>query len=156
MTPAPVQIEDSTAIQLWGATIKGFHATNRRLHAAIKAAFNLNEAETETLLTLHRSAEQRAPMATLARAAAYTSGGFTKIADKLTQRGLVARVAGSDDRRVIFVELTQEGKELAGELNCLVAEINRAQFIEVLGLERAQLVADAMRDLYRANTPPKA
>jgi hypothetical protein len=54
------------------------------------------------------------------------------------------------------VELTQEGRELAGELNCLVAEINRTQFIDVLGLDRAQLVADAMRDLYRANTPPKA
>jgi DNA-binding MarR family transcriptional regulator len=155
-TPPSTAGDAATAVELWGRVISGFTATNRRLHAAIKAAFNLNEAEAETLLNLHRHAERRAPMSTLSRAAAFSTGGFTKIADKLAKRGLAVRVPGTEDRRVTNLELTEAGIELAGELTCLVAEINRAQFIDVLGAERAGLVAEAMTELYRANSAPRA
>lgn len=144
-------VDDPTAVDLWGHVIKGFQATNRRIHGAIKDAYNLNEAETETLLTLQRHAEHRAPMATLARATAFSSGGFTKIADKLTNRGLTVRAACADDRRVIYLQLSTEGAALTAELACLVADINRAYFIEVLGPDRARLIAEAMRDLHAFN-----
>ena len=39
-------VDDATAIDLWGSVIKGFQTTNARVHAAIKAAFSLNPAET--------------------------------------------------------------------------------------------------------------
>ena len=144
-------IDDITAVELWGRVIKGFQVSNRRLHSAVKAAFNLNEAEAETLLSLHRDAEHRAPLTTLARAASFTSGGYTKIADKLVGRGLAVRAACAEDRRVTYLELTPAGTELAAELACLVADINRSQFIDVLGPDRASLLADAMTELYRAN-----
>lgn len=148
-------VDAGSAVELWGRVIKGFQVTNRRLHAAIKAAFNLSEPEAETLLNLHRDARHRAPLTTLARAAAFTSGGYTKIADKLVSRGLAERVACLDDRRVTYLELTPAGVELAAELACLVADINSSQFIDVLGPDRARLVADAMTELYRANNEPE-
>lgn len=144
-------VDDAAAVDLWAQVITGFQATNQRLHDAIKAAFTLTAAEAETLLNLHRNPESRAPMVTLARAAAFTSGGFTKLADKLTKRGLVARVACEDDRRITYLELTPAGTELAAELAGLVADINRRHFTEVLGPERAGLVARAMTELARAN-----
>ncbi|GAA1625997.1 MarR family winged helix-turn-helix transcriptional regulator [Georgenia ruanii] len=152
-TPAagPTTPDDATAVALWGRVIQGFQTTNRRVHAAINTACNLNEAEVETLLNLHRNPERRAPMATLARAVAYTSGGFTKVADKLAARELTARVACAEDRRVTYLELTPAGEQLAGELACLAADIKRSVFVEVLGPERARLVADAMTALYHAN-----
>ena len=39
-------IDDTTAITLWGQVNRGYQATHRRVNAAIKAAFDLNEAET--------------------------------------------------------------------------------------------------------------
>lgn len=147
----PTEIHDAEAVQLWGRVIKGFAVTNRKLHAAIKSAFNLGEAEAETLLNLHRDPEHRAPMATLARAAAFTSGGYTKIADKLVNRGLVVRVPCADDRRITYLELTEDGTKVATDLACLVSDVNRAQFVGVLGPDRARLVAEAMTELYRAN-----
>ncbi len=153
MTAQPAEpADDAEAVALWGTTIRGFHATNRKLHAAIRSAFDLNEAETETLLTLHRTPARKARMTKLARAASFTSGGFTKIADRLSDRGLVERVAGREDRRVTYIELTPAGAELAAKLNGFVAARNREYFIGVLGVERARLIADAMRELYRANT----
>jgi DNA-binding MarR family transcriptional regulator len=145
-------VDDAAAVELWGRVIKGFQVTNRGIHDTIRGAVSLNEAEAETLLNLHRHPEHRVPMAKLARAAAFTTGGFTKIADRLAGRDLVVRVPCIDDRRVTFLELTPSGDELAAELSALVADANRAQFIDILGPERARLVADAMTELYRANT----
>ncbi|KAE8765519.1 MarR family winged helix-turn-helix transcriptional regulator [Georgenia thermotolerans] len=153
-TKASPTLDDRASIELWGRVIQGFQATNRAIHGAIKAAFALNEAEAETLLNLHRHPEHRVPMAKLARAAAFTTGGFTKIADKLTRRGLVVRVPCADDRRVTFLELTPAGSDVAAELARLVADVNRSRVIDVLGPDRAALVAEAMTDLYRANRPP--
>ncbi|GAA4288834.1 MarR family winged helix-turn-helix transcriptional regulator [Georgenia daeguensis] len=150
-TAAQRTVDDDTAVELWGRVIRGFEATNGRVHAAIKAAFSLNPAEAQTMLQLGGDPRRRAPMNTLARAASFTSGGFTKIADKLENRGLAVRTACAEDRRVTYLELTPAGVEIAAELRCLVADINRSQFVAVLGAERATLVADAMLELYGAN-----
>ncbi|MBP1326586.1 DNA-binding MarR family transcriptional regulator [Leucobacter exalbidus] len=145
-------IDDATAVELWGRVIHGFQVTNRGLHAKLKAQFNLNEAEVETLLSLFRCPENRSRHNFLAKSAGFSTGGFTKIADKLTTRGLTQRIVCTDDRRAVFLELTPEGLTLSTELASTVAAHNRAGFIDVLGAERAHLVAEAMTDLYRANS----
>lgn len=147
----PSPVDDATAVELWGRVIRGFQATNRRLHAGVKEQFNLTEPEAETLLSLFRCPEQRARHNSLATGAGFTTGGFTKIADKLSQRGLTERAACESDRRASYLQLTPTGSLLAQELTSAVAQANRTHFIEVLGADRAQLVSDAMAALYRAN-----
>lgn len=149
--PQSPSIDDTTAIELWGRAIRGYQVTSKKLHSSIHEQFDLNEAEAETLLTLHLHPEHRAPLNALSKATAFTTGGFTKIADKLVARDLAVRVACSTDRRVTYLELTDEGIKLASKLATFVAEANRANFIELLGPERAQIVADAMTELYRAH-----
>ncbi|GAA1127167.1 MarR family winged helix-turn-helix transcriptional regulator [Citricoccus alkalitolerans] len=144
---------DEHAVELWGRIINGFEATNRRIHGAINERFSLSEAEVQVLLTLHRQPDLRAPMATLARAASFSTGGFTKLADKLTQRGLVSRAACPDDRRVTLLEFTPDGRTLADEVTRLDARLNREAFLDVLGLDTAEDVAEAMAELFRANNP---
>jgi DNA-binding MarR family transcriptional regulator len=144
---------DDRAVELWGRVINGFEVTNRRIHEALFERFSLVEAEVQVLLNLHRQPEHRAPMAKLARAASFSTGGFTKLADKLTKRGLVVRAACSEDRRVTFLEFTPAGRELADELTRTVSRLNHEVFIDVLGEERATVVAEAMTELFRANSP---
>jgi DNA-binding MarR family transcriptional regulator len=138
-------------VSQWGLVIEGFQNTNRKLHKAVAAAFSLDPAEAETLLRLTRSPGHRMPMAALAREAAFSTGGFTKIADRLAKRNLVARNPCADDRRVIYLELTGAGAGLAEELRCLVTDIVQQTYIDVLGADRAALVASAMADLREAN-----
>ncbi|WP_201301218.1 MarR family winged helix-turn-helix transcriptional regulator [Citricoccus sp. K5] len=145
---------DEHAVELWGRVINGFEVTNRRIHGAINERFSLSEAEVQVLLNLHRQPDFRAPMAQLARAASFSTGGFTKLADKLTQRGFVSRAACPDDRRVTFLEFTPEGRRLADELTGLAARLTREAFIDVLGQDTAEVMAEAMSELVRANTPP--
>jgi DNA-binding MarR family transcriptional regulator len=135
----------------WGLVIEGFQVTNKKLHRAVADAFSLDPAEAETLLRLTRSPDNRMPMAALAREAAFSTGGFTKIADRLAKRSLVERQPCADDRRVVYLELTGAGAELADELQGLVAGIVQKTYIDVLGADRAAMVAEAMAELREAN-----
>ena len=49
----------------------------------------------------------------LAEAAVRTTGGMTKIVDRLERRGLVERVADPADRRGVLVGLTGDGREIS-------------------------------------------
>lgn len=147
----PSDVEDARAVELWGRVVRGFQATNRRLFANIKNHFDVSEAEVETLLSLYRCPSHRSRHNSLAKGAGLSTGGFTKIADKLTERGLTIRTACIEDRRVSYLELTEAGSALAADLTAAVADLNRQFFIEVLGEERASAVSDAMAALYRAN-----
>ncbi|MBT2523826.1 MarR family winged helix-turn-helix transcriptional regulator [Arthrobacter sp. ISL-28] len=148
LSPATPDLDE---VSQWGLVIEGFQNTNRKLHKAVAAAFSLDPAEAETLLRLVRSADRRKPMAVLAREAAFSTGGVTKIADRLAKRNLAARKPCADDRRVIYLELTDAGAELAEELRCLVSDVVRETYIDVLGAERAAMVAQAMAELREAN-----
>jgi DNA-binding MarR family transcriptional regulator len=139
------------AVTQWGLVIEGFQVTNRKLHRAVADAFSLDPSEAETLLRLTRSPDRRMPMAALAREAAFSTGGFTKIADRLAKRGLVERAPCADDRRVVYLELSGAGAALADELQGLVADIVHKTYIDVLGAERAAMVAEAMAVLREAN-----
>lgn len=139
--------EDDRVTDLWNVVTRSVNRAQARLQDALRSAFNLSEAEADTLVTLGRTDGHRAPMTALAGSARFTSGGFTKIADRLTARDLVRRVPCADDRRVTYLELTPSGVELSQDVRCLVADINRAQFVDVLGPERAELVAQWAQEM---------
>jgi DNA-binding MarR family transcriptional regulator len=142
---------DLDPVSQWGLVIEGFHITNTKLHKAIVEAFSLDAAESETLLRLTRSPDSKMPMAALARETAFSTGGFTKIADRLARRGLVERKPCADDRRVVFLTLTGSGSELADRLQLFVAGIVQEIYIDVLGANKATMVAEALAELRDAN-----
>ena len=63
------------------------------------------------LTLLFDSDEQRLPMSRIARDLAMTSGGFTKLADRMARDGLIDRRGSSGDRRVVFAALTESRTE---------------------------------------------
>ena len=60
--------------------------------------------------------DRRLPMTRLARDLTMTSGGFTKLADRMAREGLIDRRGSSDDRRVVYATLTDEGVQIAQRL----------------------------------------
>ncbi len=65
------------------------------------------------LTLLLDSEDQRLPMSRIARDLAMTSGGFTKLADRMARDGLIDRRGSSGDRRVVFAALTESGQKMA-------------------------------------------
>ncbi|WP_432537965.1 MarR family winged helix-turn-helix transcriptional regulator [Kineococcus arenarius] len=147
-------MDEATAVQLWADVIAGFETTNNQLHALLKRDFDVSPADVDTLVRLSALPERRAPMAALAAAAAFTTGGYTKVADRLTARALTVRVPSEVDRRVTYLQLTAAGEDLATRLRRCIAEYNTRHVIDVLGAQRAQELARAMAELHAANRHP--
>ncbi|WP_433873278.1 MarR family winged helix-turn-helix transcriptional regulator [Saccharopolyspora sp. CA-218241] len=143
--------DDDEIVTWWGLVIEGYHVTQDRLMREIDARFGLAPASFDILIRLVRTPEQRMPMTRLAREAALSSGGFTKVADRLATAGLIRREPCETDRRVTYAVLTQRGRERAEDARQLCARVLRESVLDPLGEDRAAALADAMRTLRGAN-----
>jgi DNA-binding MarR family transcriptional regulator len=147
-------VDDDEAIELWRQTLGGFQSAAKLLRESIRDALDLSASEAETLLALRRHPGGRAGMKALAEATAYSSGGFTKLADRMSGRGFVTREHDENDRRNVVLVLSPAGAETAEELATVAAGTIRAAFVDVIGPERAVEVAAAMGALQRVNHLP--
>ncbi|GIH89467.1 MarR family winged helix-turn-helix transcriptional regulator [Planobispora siamensis] len=145
----------------WGAVRPGLDVSamgvvgrvsraSRLLERGLKAYFDehgLEAWEFDVLATLLR-ADRTLCMSDLAGAAMVSSGALTNRIDRLVAKGLVTRATSEDNRRLVLVSLTEEGRRLAsGLLDGHVANENR--LLEGLTPdERAQLAGLLCKLLY--------
>lgn len=140
-----VQPGDRELLDWWMLVMQGFHATQGSLVSELAERFNIGQVAADVLLRLLTAPQQRLPMTRLAREADMSSGGFTKLADRLCSAGMVQRVACEADRRVTYLELTSEGEDVAGAISRAAAEILRHRVLAPLGRDGLSKLAEAMR-----------
>jgi MarR family 2-MHQ and catechol resistance regulon transcriptional repressor len=85
----------------------------------------------------------------LGRKVLLTSGSITTAVDRLELRGLVARLAHPDDRRVRLVELTPAGRELISAADAR-HEADLEEVLAVLGDEERTTLVSLLRTLGRS------
>jgi len=81
----------------------------RAIETSLRDTHGFALVEFETLLRLARSDEQRLSMSELSGQMVLTSGGATRLVDRLVTAGLVERVACREDRRVQWVKISGAG-----------------------------------------------
>ena len=138
-------VDDDEIVLWWGLVIEGYLTSQSRLMGEIQQRFGLPPAQFDILVRLVRTPGHRMPMSELARQAALSSGGFTKVADRLESAGLITRVPSESDRRVTHATLTAAGRRLALRARAACAEILRESVLTPLGEERSRALADLMR-----------
>jgi DNA-binding MarR family transcriptional regulator len=116
----------------------------RILGAELEHACGISLAWLEVLVRIRRSPEGRLTMSAVADQTVYTSGGTTRLIDRIEQAGLVRRAHCPSDRRTIYVELTDEGiaaldgatshhlEHLEQHLTGVLSPAERATLIELL------------------------
>ena len=77
----------------------------------LNKTYQVSAPQLHCLLALHENGPL--PPSQIARHIMVKSSTVTGIIDRLEQKGLVARLRNSPDRRVITIQLTEGGKELA-------------------------------------------
>jgi len=90
-----------------GYLIKLAHASLQRAVDAEMAALDLTAMQWGPLMLLAMGRGETA--AELARSACSDTGAMTRMLDRLESKGLIRRVRSAEDRRVIKLELTEEG-----------------------------------------------
>lgn len=104
------------------------------------AAHGLTDAQWKPLLMIQQG--QCRTAAELARLACSDAGAMTRLLDRVEAKGLVRRTRSREDRRVIHLELTEEGVRaaevvphvLADVLNAMLAGFSEAEVQQLKGL----------------------
>jgi DNA-binding MarR family transcriptional regulator len=97
------------------AAWEGFLRTHDRLWRAIEAGIgplNVSMAEYSVLALLGAAGAKGMRMSDLAERRLMSTGGFTRLADRLERRGLIERRRSTVDGRSLEAVLTKDGRTL--------------------------------------------
>jgi DNA-binding MarR family transcriptional regulator len=139
-------------IQMWNDVTRGVSAVQHSLSLRAETT-GISPPYVPVLLTLLAADENRLPMSRIAKDLAMTSGGFTKLADRMARDGLIDRRGSSGDRRVVFAALTDKGLEVGREASELVLRFLREHVLVALSPEELRRMAGLGDRLRAANDP---
>ena len=126
------------------------HTVGRELDRRM-VELGLTDAQWKPLLLLQQGGCTTA--ADISRIACHDTGAVTRLLDRLESKGLVQRLRSAADRRVVKLELTEEGARVAAEVpriishlaNQMLAGFSEDEFIQFkVLLNRALLNAEAL------------
>lgn len=137
---------DTRAIAVIGRLQRAARLLEREIDKEL-AQFGLTVAEFNALCALRRAgAPYRLSPKRLGEALLFSSGGLTKLLERLEARGMVTREPDPSDGRGVIVSLTPQGKEL-GEEAMYAHRLNEEELLEPLTEPQRQALTDILRDL---------
>jgi DNA-binding MarR family transcriptional regulator len=102
---------DDERIHTFGLLLEAHARLTNLLDADLQASDGISLQTYEVLLRIGRSDGQRVTMSMLASGVALTTGGVTRLADRLERSGLIQRGSCPSDRRVTWLSLTDLGAD---------------------------------------------
>jgi DNA-binding MarR family transcriptional regulator len=121
--PCPVSDE---RITLMGLLVETHAHLTRVLGAELEQACAMPLTWFDVLIRLARSPDEHLTMTQLASEVSLTSGGITRLVDRIAEAGYVERQSCATDRRSVYVALTPAGR----------AKMEEAIAVHVAGLDR--------------------
>ena len=99
----------------------------RALEDGLFAGLDLTPQQYNVLRILQAVAPRPIPTLKISERLISRAPDITRMIDKLEQRGLVTRVRSQEDRRTVFVAITEAGLQLLTELQGSVERMHREQ-----------------------------
>jgi len=146
-----ISAADDALITTFGRLVEVEGRLERRLGADLEARCGLPHAWFEVLVRLARSENGRLTMGALAEQVTLTTGGVTRLVDRMDAAGYVERLPCPTDRRVAFAAITDTGRKKLAE----ASEVHAANLREVFsGFSSRELgLLDRLLDRLRAVPP---
>ena len=144
--------DEGTAVRDWELVRRVVAGAHQRILARVADEGAFHEPSFGVLSALLHAPDRRLPMSRLAREAAMTTGGFTRLADRLGGAGLIDRRGSDHDRRVIYASLTPAGLREARRLERRYQAALRAEVLGVLGPRELRLIAQTLSPLDAAQS----
>ena len=101
---------DDERIQLMGLIVRTHRRLTDSLGRELEQSVGIPLVFFDVLIHVGAAPEGRLTMSTLSSDVALTTGGVTRLVDRMVEAGLVARQNCPNDRRSIHVVLTPEGR----------------------------------------------
>lgn len=116
----------------------------RAVEEALFAAHDLTPQQYNVLRLLRGEHPKTVPTLALASRLVSRAPDITRMLDKLEERGLICRDRPAENRRVVRIGITDEGRALLRRLDAPVRECHRRQ-LGHLPPERLRKLADLLR-----------
>lgn len=121
------------------------------LNSALLEAAGVSLAEQEAMVRLLHHGP-RVPLGHLAQLVLFTQSGVTRLIDRLEAKGYVRRELSSEDRRLTYAALTDDGRrKLVEEINPIVARVVSERFTRHLEPDEIVELRRILLALIRAN-----
>lgn len=120
------------------------------LGRALEQECGITHLEYEVLLILGRAGEPGMSMRAISQEQVLTTGGATRVIDRLERSGLVARAAHPTDKRGRLVTPTPAGAEKVVEASNVHLENIKKHFLEPLPADHRERFAEDLRILSHA------
>ena len=104
------------ALDAWRGFLFANQKVVRALDAEMRARHDLSITWFDLLSRLRQAPDQRLRMHQLERASLFTRSGITALADRLERAGFVRRERSTEDRRGVYLAITQAGKDKIDEV----------------------------------------
>ena len=104
-----VTAADERLITTFGRLVEVHSALGQQLGRSLEQECGISHGWFEVLLRISRADGGQISMGSLAQQVALTTGGITRLLDRMIAAGLVERVPCPTDRRVHFAALTEKG-----------------------------------------------
>jgi DNA-binding MarR family transcriptional regulator len=127
-------------VVLFGLLLETNARLSRELATALEEGCALPLAWFEVLLRLRQAEGGRLKMSHMADAIVHSTGGTTRLVDRLAEAGLVARENCPSDRRSVYVVISASGNAKLDEaLQVHLDFLDRQLVARLTGAERASL-----------------
>ena|SRR5690625_640645 len=103
--------------------------------------FNENLGVTHVLTLGYIKRNEKARPSDISKELGLTPPTVTHLVEKLVQKKLVERVLDDSDRRIIYLVITEKGKEVLKRANVEGQKLRRELFLKLTEEEREQLLA---------------
>lgn len=103
---------DDEVMTTFGRLAEAYSRVERLLAQSLQSETGLPHAWFEVLMRLSRSPGQQLTMSTLADQIALTTGGITRLIDRMETAGYVERSPCASDRRVSYAGMTESGRQV--------------------------------------------
>ena len=138
----------------WRGFLRAHARLWRDLEASLADRHGLSLNAYDVLVLLDEAPAGTMRMTELASAVLMTSGGFTRLADRLERAGLIRRERCATDARGFDVSLTGQGRELLGEARLTHRADIRRRFLERLTAEEQEALGAIWRRILEPAVDP--
>ncbi|NDK31810.1 MarR family winged helix-turn-helix transcriptional regulator [Nesterenkonia haasae] len=144
---------DALSLEVWTNFLEAHTRLMRLLERDLKSWHGITLAEYDVLHRLEQAADTPLRMSTLAQALLYTTGGLTRLIDRMQDRDLIERTASASDRRVTYVVLTSKGRATLRQVAGTHLRGLQRHFGRHLKAEEAEAVSAFMHRLAHIGQP---
>jgi MarR family transcriptional regulator, 2-MHQ and catechol-resistance regulon repressor len=106
-------MQENLSLKAFVVLVKASKALQERMMQDIKN-YGMKTSEFTILETLYHKGKQT--VREISESVLIKTGSITYVIDKLEQKGLLKRQHCQEDRRVVYIDITNEGKKLMDEI----------------------------------------